>query len=181
MSKLRMQSELMCALYQSYGRLLRSVAAKYLDNPCDQEDVVQDVFVRAMGKAELLAGLPQNQQAAYLVRTAENLAMDLLERQSKRPNEHLPEDEWLKMPDHSPSIDDILHTKINAEQITQALAQLPPDEYELLMERYILGADIGTMAKLDGCSTGAMTTRLYRARQHAKELLSRKEQEVHEV
>lgn len=63
-------------------------------------------------------------------------------------------------------------------EVHRALQQMPEPERELLIRRYFFEEPLLTMARDLGLTRGALETRLWRARQHLKRLLTN-ESEVH--
>ena len=116
------------SFYDQYSGLLFSIAVKVLNDAKEAEDVLQEVFVQIWNKADAydpLLGKP----ASWAVTLTRNKAVDRI-RASQRRSRLLEQAavEANGSPDHSPSANEKLHGKENAEMIRSVVAALPPDQ-----------------------------------------------------
>jgi RNA polymerase sigma-70 factor (ECF subfamily) len=116
------------SFYDQYSGLLFAIAVKVLNDAKEAEDVLQEVFMQIWNKAEAydpLLGRP----ASWAVTLTRNKAIDRI-RASQRRSRLLEQAtvEASVTPDDSPSANEQLHGKENAEKIRSVVAALPPDQ-----------------------------------------------------
>ena len=68
-------------LYQKYGEMLYKIAFLYFGNSYDAEDVLQEVFVKALQK---LPNGTDEYQKAWLIRVTQNQCKDMLKRSENK-------------------------------------------------------------------------------------------------
>lgn len=68
-------------LYQKYGEMLYKIAFLYFGNSYDAEDVLQEVFVKALQK---LPNGTDEHQKAWLIRVTQNQCKDMLKRSENK-------------------------------------------------------------------------------------------------
>jgi len=117
------------------------------------EDLVQEAFLRAW--RGLPPGLPDDQQRAWLHRTARNLAIDELRRRSRRPAVSIDALGPVAGPDAAPEVLDVSR---------EALARLSAHDRFLLLLRFEAGFAHAEIAGLLNISEEAARKRLGRAR-----------------
>ena len=114
--------------YDQYSSLLFSIALKILNDGKEAEDVLQEVFMQIWNKAGAynpLLGKP----ASWAVTLTRNKAIDRIraaQRRSKLIEQATVEADV--RPDTSPSANEKLHGKENAEMIRSVVAALPADQ-----------------------------------------------------
>lgn len=151
-------------LYWNHARTLRAVAFTLLGNYMDAEDVVQDVFLRLMKKPEVIAGMQEEVQKAFLIICTRNQAKNLL-RQKKAWQEVGWEASELELYDtHMEKEAMILNLK-------EEMAKLPELHRDILLLHYHMGLPFREIGVLLGKSTGAVQKIAYRARDLLQERL----------
>lgn len=146
--------------WREHERELRGFLVNRLSDPDAAEDLVQDVFLRAMREGEGFCAL--DSPRAWLFRVARNVATDRQRRQ--RPTEPVPEDLPVDAPESEP-IDDL-----NA-CIERNLPALRESDRDIIRHCDLEGLPHRRYAEARGLSTGAVKTRLFRARQRLRERL----------
>ena len=141
-----------------HGTLYR-LAFGYVRNTADAEDICQNAFVKLLGyRGEFES--PENCKA-WLIRVTINLSKNLL--RSKR--------------------------SVQLEELDEGIPSLEPEEYELLETVMLLppkyravihlyyyeGYSVKEIADIIGATVSTVTTRLSRARERLKDMLSREE------
>ena len=117
------------------------------------EDVVQDAYIRAMGRLADLEALSRSQRRAWLYKTARNLYIDQLRRRSR---ETCVEEERLAQASFE-------------EDMTQAAVQqlvnrLPESERALFSLRYFAGYNATELGDMFGLPPSTVRARLASAR-----------------
>ncbi|WP_322628883.1 RNA polymerase sigma factor [Halothiobacillus sp.] len=133
------------------------------------EDLAQETFLRAWQKL----GDYDPQRAAFstwLFTLARNRALNELNRPAVRHEILMGDD----LPDHPSTQPVPLNQWLIHEQnqlLQAALRQLPLADRSVLALAYIEDLDLSAIGRIEGVSTGAIKTRLHRARQKLRELL----------
>jgi RNA polymerase sigma-70 factor, ECF subfamily len=135
-----------------------ALAYRYLSDPIEAEDVVQDAFLR------LLRSAPHYQPTAtfrtYFNKIVVHLCLDF--RSKKRPMycESLPENA-----DHCKNAEAQLQDKEAAAELKRALADLPPTQRMVFLLRHIEGFSYSEIAQAMDISLKAVDSLLQRGRQ----------------
>lgn len=135
------------SFYDQYSGLLFSIAVKVLNDAKEAEDVLQEVFVQIWNKSQAydpLLGKP----ASWAVTLTRNKAIDRI-RASQRRSRLLEQAtvEANVSPADSPSANEKLHGKENAEMIRSVLAALPPDQRRAIELAFFSGLTQDEIAK----------------------------------
>lgn len=146
--------------WQKHEQELRGFLVNRFADHDAAEDLVQEVFLRAMREGEGFCEL--DSPRAWLFRVARNAAVDRQRRQ--RPSEALPGDLAIEEPDYPP-VDDL-----NA-CIERNLPTLREGDRELIRHCDLHGLPQRRYAEDHGLALGAVKTRLFRARQRLRERL----------
>ena len=78
------ENELISELFTKYNQMIFKIAFNYLRNSSDAEDVVQEVFVKAMNDLENLLRIPPKERAFYFTVIAENVSKNVLKEENKQ-------------------------------------------------------------------------------------------------
>jgi RNA polymerase sigma-70 factor (ECF subfamily) len=150
-------------LYQEYHSRLLAHLTRLVHDRATAEDLCQDSFLKAMRNWD---GRDTSASvSAWLYRIATNTAYDYLRRGRRLRFLPLAEEDPAEPTTSEPLYDE-------REDIQRALAQLPPTyRLPLLMHSYE-GRSTSEIAKALGCSTGAVKTRLFRARERFRQAYS---------
>ena len=135
------------SFYDRYSGLLFSIAVKVLNDPKEAEDVLQEVFMQIWNKADAynpLLGRP----ASWAVTLTRNKAIDRI-RAAQRRSKLLEQAtvEANARPDDSPSANEMLHGRENAERIRSVVAALPPDQRRAIELAFFSGLTQDEIAK----------------------------------
>ena len=148
--------------WREYERALRGFLVNRLGDRAAAEDVVQEVFLRAMREGEGFCRL--GNPRAWLFRVARNAVVDRQRRQ--RPTEPVPED--LAEEAHEPPPVDALSACVERN-----LAALSEGDREIIRHCDLQGMAQRDYATARDLSLGAVKTRLFRARQRLRAHLIR--------
>jgi RNA polymerase sigma-70 factor, ECF subfamily len=125
--------------YDQYSGLLFSIAVKILNDASEAEDVMQEVFLQIWDKAggyNPLLGKP----ASWAVTLVRNKAIDRIRASQRRAK--LMEQATVEAasgPENSPTANERLHGKENAELIRNVVAGLPADQRRAIEMAFFSG------------------------------------------
>lgn len=165
-------------LVRSYGGRLLAVARRFLRSEEDARDAVQDAFLSAFRNIERFEG--QARLSTWLHRIVVNAALMRLRTRRRRPEtpieELLPsflEDGHMARPAAPWRRTDADPAELNQLRslLLDKIQELPEGYRNVLVLRDIEDLDTEETAELMGLSTGAVKTRLHRARQALRALL----------
>lgn len=157
------------ALVGRFGSGLLGYFYRGTGNRNDAEDLVQEAFVR------LVKGLKTYKEKerfeVWLYRLAHHLLIDFWRRRKMVSTD----EEWLL--DREEIVTDPLTRSANretADELQKALAQLSPEQREVLLMRYFSGLSFDEIAKVNGTPLGTALARAHRGLAKLRELLSEK-------
>ena len=157
-------------LVRKYQDRAYNVAYQILRHHEDALDVAQEAFARAYLSIARFRGSAEFY--TWLYRILVNLAIDQVRAKGKRTAISL-DDPEVTMCQREPRGDPraLLETKELGEQIARAMASLPIQQRTALTLREIEGLAYREIARIMGCSTGTVMSRLYAARQKLQQVL----------
>jgi RNA polymerase sigma-70 factor (ECF subfamily) len=134
-------------------------------NRPDAQDVVQDVFLRAWQHAPRFRG--ESSLSTWLARITVNRCRSLRRRRALDPRRL-----WQVMsPRRAESSPASVHVDDDAARVRDAVARLARHEREVVVLYYLEQMPAAQVADVLGISTGAVNTRLHRARAQLKTML----------
>ncbi|HEY2473519.1 MAG TPA: sigma-70 family RNA polymerase sigma factor [Candidatus Cybelea sp.] len=139
-------------LYDEYNRLVYGVALRVLSDVGGAEDVTQNVFLKLWSNP---GAYVSGNFGAWIVRVARNRAFDVLRARAARPEDEIPESFAER-----DSLEDKALAQINAESLRAALAQLPPEQRELIEMGFFGGVTHHEIAQRTGLPLGTVKTRI---------------------
>ncbi|NAY90399.1 sigma-70 family RNA polymerase sigma factor [Muricauda sp. JGD-17] len=155
-------------LYRQYCNGMYGVAMRFLKNPDDAEDVVQESFIKAFQRIEQFRG--EVTFGAWLKRIVVNRSIDFLKSKHQKTVElneqylHLAEDDedWTVEESHS------------IEQVNSAIEELP-EKYRYVVQLFLVeGYDHQEISQILKISGTASRTRLLRGKAQLKENLKKR-------
>lgn len=151
-------------LYKQYCDGMYCVAMRFLRNPDDAEDVLQEAFIKAFQKIDQFKG--EVTFGAWLKRIVINKSLDFIKAKKnqfvelKESTLHIVEDEDWSVAD-----------SVSIEAVKSAMEQLP-DKYKYVVQLYLVeGYDHSEIAQILDLTETTCRTRLLRGKGHLKELL----------
>ena len=133
----------------------------------DAEDVVQEAYVRAM---KGFAGFRGDDVRAWLLTIVRNTCYTWLR---KNREDWAPlEQDGPDVPSAAPGPDELLMRNINSQMLREAIEALPVEFREVIVMRELEGLSYKQVAAVAGMPMGTVMSRLSRARQRLRELLS---------
>lgn len=155
------------ALFRAHVDAVYNVAYRVLWNASDAEDVVQAAFVKAFTRLDQLED--QAKTRPWLLQIAYREAITIVRRRRDVPTDptEMPE---TTSDDHGPDEQAIARTV--ADQISQALAQLPEDERMAVVLRDVEELPMREVAEVLEIGLSAAKMRVHRGRAELRRLLS---------
>jgi RNA polymerase sigma-70 factor, ECF subfamily len=147
-----------------YERLLWQIAKNKLGDREDAADAVQDTLLRAHQAAARCQSTDSIR--AWLVRILLNICLDRFRRDKARPADPIPADVLEQVPAPRNPISDH-ETRLD---VYDALAQLPPEQGEILLLVDIAGWSVSEVAEQLGIAEGTVKSRGWRGRRRMTEL-----------
>lgn len=167
------------AMVRQHGGTLHAVAFRYLGNHEDCADALQDAFLAAFRSIESFSG--NARLGTWLHRIVVNVCLMKLRSRRRRPTVAI--EEMLPLFDetghHTRFVaawtirhDDCMDREETRQHVRNCIDQLPDGYRTVLLMRDIDGFDTDETARMLGVQSGAVKTRLHRARQALRTLLS---------
>ncbi len=152
-------------LVDEYQKQVYALAYRYLKSPLDAEDATQETFLRAF--ANLDSYHPQRSFRSWLLSITVHLCIDRLRRERRRLYEPL---EPYHLVAGGDSLDAGLMNGEYCGEIRHLIDQLPAHYRQLALLRYWDDLTYQEIGRRVGLSTGAVKSRLHRARRQLAEL-----------
>ena len=157
-------------VYRQFCRLMFHTAQKYLADPIDQEEAVQEALRKLIEKEATLRGLSRPALAVYIVTAVRHTAIDLLRQQER--DRHIPLEDLPQEAAQNPvSLDEALILQEEAGRLRAVWPRLDEESRLLLEGKYILGYDNQELGQLLGCQANSVRMKLTRARRQALRLM----------
>jgi RNA polymerase sigma-70 factor (ECF subfamily) len=138
-------------------------------NPSHAEEIAQETFLRAwvnLGKYR-----PQIAEfSTWLFTIARNLAWHELSRASTR-RESMTSEALPEVASGRPQPPEELALAERKRRLHEALLKLPPADRSAVALACIKGLELTAVARIEGCTTGAIKTRVHRAKERLRQLL----------
>jgi RNA polymerase sigma-70 factor (ECF subfamily) len=151
-------------LYRQYCEGMYYIAKRFVNDPNDAEDVVQEAFIKAFQKIDQFKG--EVTFGAWLKRIVINKSIDFLKTKKERFQE-LNENSIHIVEDNDWSVED----GISIEEVKEAINQLS-ENYRLVVQLYLMeGYDHKEISQILKLTETTCRTRLLRGKGHLKELL----------
>jgi RNA polymerase sigma-70 factor (ECF subfamily) len=160
-------------LYEANLKDVYSFLYYRLGNHHDAEDVSEQVFLQAY--RHLPKALAESQGRSlrpWLIRIAQNLAINLYRDRSRKPQSPLDSaGEFANTHD----TEDLVEAREELDMVFKKVAELSDDRREALIMRFALGMDNGEIARAMGMTEGATKVLLHRAIKQLEQALAEDE------
>ena len=143
-------------IIRRYHASMFRLAFSYIKNREDAEDIVQEAFLK-LYTCNIIFPAEENIKA-WLIRVTINLCKDLLRVNKKRISE---------------PIDDIPAEDSKDSELLDCIRKLKPQYAAIIFLFYYEGYSVKEIAKIQGITDSAVTTRLSRARKQLKKMLTK--------
>jgi RNA polymerase sigma-70 factor, ECF subfamily len=156
-------------IFDRYSGRIYNFALRFLKNSEAAEDATQEVFVKMLKYANQFHG--DAKLSTWLFSITANWCRDYLRKADNKPKET--EEVLLSLPASSEYAPDLnLETRQTELRVQKALEALTPEQREaILLSRY-QGLSYAEIAQIAGCSEGAVKTRVFRAMETLKKVLT---------
>lgn len=159
-------------LYQEFKPLMFAIARKYISNPSDCEDVVQDSLVKLIKKVDTLRGKDRCILSSYIVFTIRNTAINHIKHQHVVDVHSSSLDaQYSDVESSEPSLDELMALAERRAKLTGIWDQLREEDRTLLEGKYIFGNTDKELAAQLNCKPASIRMKLTRARRKALKLL----------
>jgi RNA polymerase sigma-70 factor, ECF subfamily len=149
---------------EQYGKATYNFAYRLTRNEADASDLTQEAFIRVYRAWQSFK--PGTSFLAWIYRIVTNLHRDELRRRKGRfYQEEIPE--RAVQP-----IEEYVEAQLS-EPVSKALADLTPEQREIVLLADIEGCSYQEIGQIVGCSVGTVRSRLHRARGHLRKLVNR--------
>ena len=158
-------------LVRRYGDRIVNYIRAMLWQGADAEDVAQDVFLRAYRGLGRFKG--QSSFKTWLYQIATNTARTHFAQRRNRPEDAVGSfsGDDLGAP-VAVSRDDVEASVVLRDRLDRALAALPEDQRRVVVLRDVEGFEYKEIAEMLSIPIGTVESRIFRARQRLRELLS---------
>jgi len=153
---------------ERYGKQAYNFAYRLTGNDADASDLTQEAFIRVYRSWQTFrAG---TSFLSWIYRIVTNLHRDELRRRKGRYPEEIPGD-GPRTPSIQP-IEEYVEGQLS-EPISKALAELGPEQRQIVLLADVEGCSYQEIGQVVGCSVGTVRSRLHRARGQLRTLLVR--------
>lgn len=147
---------------EHYGKATYNFAYRLTGNAADASDLTQEAYIRVYRAWQSFK--PGTSFLSWIYRILTNLHRDELRRRKSRYQEERP-------PAIQP-IEDYVEGYLS-EPMSKALAELPPEQREIVLLADVDECSYQEIGLIVGCSVGTVRSRLHRARGQLRKLLNR--------
>jgi RNA polymerase sigma-70 factor, ECF subfamily len=163
-------------LYDRYAARVLGISFKIIGERAAAEDVLQEAFWRVWQSAATY----QSQRGSFtswLFRIARNIAIDAYRRRGVRPQEiteTTDADSVLdRLPDPNMDVSEQAQENLQAQQVRNALRNLPPEQRQVIEMAYFYGMTRQEIAEATGEALGTIHTRARLGLQKLRKELAR--------
>jgi RNA polymerase sigma factor (sigma-70 family) len=158
-------------LFERHHRSVYQYCLQLTRSPAGSEDLVQDVFLKALQKASSFRG--EGSCKAWIFHIARNLAFDYLRRAEQRRTVSDEGDEnAARLVDHRSS-EQAAAAEQNLSLVARALAEIPAAAREVIWLGRFVFEDYDDLAGALGCTVSAARVRMHRAMQQLNTTFTR--------
>lgn len=163
----------MLELYKNYYALVRKTVYGITRDLKDIDDLINDTFIKLIGKVSLLRTFDCCRTAAYVVYTTRSVAINFIKHRDVQ-NKHTFYGEYSDLAEGLAYPDDDMESGIIRQDETEllcgAVLKLPKRQKDLLYFKYILEMPDADIAEHLGISPNSVRQYLTRARRAARRL-----------
>ncbi len=152
-------------LYERYGRMIHSIAFRITGDAQAAEECTQDVFMALWRNAGSFDPA-RSRASTWLCAIGRNKALDAARAGSRRPSPHDEVPEVGAAPDTA----DLVTDADSAVQVAEAMAKLPPTQFDVLQLAYFDGLSQSEIATRLGVPLGTVKSRMRLAMDRMREV-----------
>ena len=152
-------------LFERHYHFVRSIAAKFVSNQHDQEELIQDIFCKAFRKLSTFEN--SSKLTTWLHPIAKNLCINFVVNRSRKQNLRKEFDRTL-LPDFKQKSSPKAYQNIDRAFVRKMMDSLSPEDNNILTLYYIDDKSVDMITDLTGNSKSNVKVRLHRARKRLK-------------
>jgi RNA polymerase sigma-70 factor, ECF subfamily len=158
-----------------YGKATYNYALRLTHNDADARDLTQEAFIRVYRAWRSFK--PGTSFHSWIYRIVTNLHRDELRRRKGRYQEEIPDDNERQGPGGErplavEPIEEYVEGHLS-EPVSKALGSLTPQQRQIVVLADIEECTYQEIAEIVGCSIGTVRSRLHRAREQLRKLVTR--------
>lgn len=164
-------------LIEKHEKTAYNLALKMLKNPEDAMDVSQEAFIKVFRSIKTFNF--ESAFSTWLYRIVTNTCLDFLRKRSTNvysiDNPIQTDDGEIErdIPDDSDTPEELLEKKLIKELVNNSIEKLDENHKVVIILRDIQGFSYEEISKILDCSIGTVKSRISRARNNLKEIVSR--------
>jgi RNA polymerase sigma-70 factor (ECF subfamily) len=166
----------MLNLYNNYYGLVRKTVYSITYDNTDIEDLINDVFIKLIGKISVLRKLDCCKATSYVVYTTRSVTINYLKHLSV-VKKHTYYGEDADIADSLISVDNDMEDRFvnqsDLEALGNAILKLPQKQKDLLHYKYVLEMNDAEIAEILDIDRNSVREYLTRARRNAKKLMEK--------
>lgn len=166
----------MLDLYRDYYGLVRKTVYQITQDTGHTEDLINDIFLKLIGKISLLRTLESYKTAAYVVYTSRSVAINFIKHrdvEKKHGYYGMNTDLAEAVAASEDTVEDRIVRQEEINEMGNAILRLPEKQKDLLYFKYFLEMDNTEIAEILGIAPASVREYLTRARRNAKKLLAK--------
>ncbi len=161
-------------LYLTYRSKMFNIALKYLKNPADAEDAVQEAFLRIADKSAKIFEVSQDKKQGYLFSLVRHIAVDMFNKKiSHKEVEY--DDKLDSEPDTAIPLEDKILGEIAHSELLDYINSMPTGMKDAIYMKYVHEYSNSEIAEMLGITENALRQRLFAARKLIKEYVDSKQ------
>ena len=172
----------MLDLYRDYYGLVRKKIYSITRDANHTEDLINDTFLKLIGKISLLRTLESCKRTAYVVYTGRSVAINFIKHRDveKKHGYYGLDIDLADVAAASDTVEDWIIRWEERAEIDDVMLKLPENQKDLLYFKYFLEMENTEIAEILGIAPASVREYLTRARRNAKKLLAREMEDGHE-
>lgn len=163
-------------LYSNYYRLVRKTIYNITYENQDIEDLINDSFIKLIGKLSVIRALDVYKMTSYIVCTARSVAINYIKHQ-KVEKKYIYFSDETDIDEKLVDYEDIPEIRLIRQEemslLNGAIFNLPDKERDILHFKYILDLKDSEIATIFGISAASVRQYLTRARRDAKKIMEK--------
>lgn len=164
-------------LIQEYQKRIFSIAYRMMQNQEDAADLTQEIFLKLFQNLDKFRG--NSQFSTWVYRVATNTCLDALKKAKRQTayslDKEIETEEGTllgELPDKGPSPQELAEKKAILEAVRLGIAKLSKEHQRVMILRELEGLSYEEIAQILNCSVGTVKSRINRARENLKKILS---------
>lgn len=164
----------MLDLYKNYYGLVRKTVFSITHSVEDIEDLIDDAFIKLMGKISLLRTFNCCKTTSYIVYTARSVSINYI-KHKKVENRRMYYIENMDTTEDLFNLENESEARLirqeEMELLSDAISRLPQEQKDLLYFKYMLEMSDQDIAEILGIAPNSVRQYLTRARRNARKLM----------